>query len=53
VAVRSAIQVQNSLIERNAGPASERWIEFRVRIQVGDVEENDGDLTGDGVNVAA
>ena len=54
VAVRSAIEVQNGLIERNAGPASERWIEFRVGIQVGDVvEENDGDLTGDGVNVAA
>jgi adenylate cyclase len=53
-AVRSAIEVQNGLIERNAGLPPERRIEFRVGIHVGDVvEEGDGDLMGDGVNVAA
>jgi adenylate cyclase len=53
-AVRCAIEVQNGLIERNAGLPSERRIEFRVGIHVGDVvEEADGDLMGDGVNIAA
>jgi TolB-like protein/class 3 adenylate cyclase len=53
-AVRCAIEVQNDLIERNAGLPPERRIEFRVGIHVGDVvEESDGDLMGDGVNVAA
>src|SRR3974390_3101503 len=53
-AVRCAIEVQNGLIERNAGVPPELRIEFRVGIHVGDVvEEADGDLMGDGVNVAA
>ena len=53
-AVRCAIEVQNGLIERNAGLLSERRIEFRVGIHLGDVvEEADGDLMGDGVNIAA
>ncbi len=53
-AVRCAIEVQNGLIERNAGVAPERRIEFRVGIHLGDVvEEADGDLMGDGVNIAA
>ena len=53
-AVRCAIEVQNGLIERNAGLPPERRIEFRVGIHVGDVvEESDGDLMGDGVNIAA
>ncbi len=53
-AVRCAIEVQNGLIERNAGVPAERRIEFRVGIHLGDVvEEADGDLMGDGVNIAA
>jgi adenylate cyclase len=53
-AVRCAIEVQNGLIERNAGLPLERRIEFRVGIHLGDVvEEADGDLMGDGVNIAA
>jgi class 3 adenylate cyclase/TolB-like protein len=52
-AVRCAIEVQTGLIERNAGPP-ERRIEYRVGIHLGDVvEENDGDLMGDGINIAA
>jgi adenylate cyclase len=53
-AVRCAIEVQNGLIERNAGLRPERRIEFRVGIHLGDVvEETEGDLMGDGVNIAA
>ena len=53
-AVRCAIEVQNGMIERNAGVPPERRIEFRVGVHLGDiVEEADGDLMGDGVNIAA
>jgi adenylate cyclase len=53
-AVRCAIEVQNGLIERNFGLPPERRIEYRVGIHLGDiVEEADGDLMGDGVNIAA
>jgi TolB-like protein/class 3 adenylate cyclase len=53
-AVRCAIEVQNGLIERNGGLPPERRIEFRIGIHLGDVvEESDGDLMGDGVNIAA
>ena len=42
------------MIERNAGVPEDRRIEFRVGIHLGDVvEESDGDLMGDGVNIAA
>src|SRR5450432_2841753 len=53
-AVRCAIEVQNGMLERNAGLPPERRIEFRIGIHLGDVvEESDGDLMGDGVNIAA
>jgi class 3 adenylate cyclase len=53
-AVRCAIEVQGAMVERNAGVSPERRIEFCVGIHVGDVvEENDGDLMGDCVNIAA
>ena len=53
-AVRCAIELQAGMIERNAGLPPERRIEFRVGIHLGDViEESDGDLMGDGVNIAA
>ena len=53
-AVRCAIEVQTAMIERNAGVAPEKRIEFRIGIHLGDVvEESDGDLMGDGVNIAA
>jgi TolB-like protein len=52
--VRCAIEVQNGMVERNAGLPPERRIEFRIGIHLGDVvEESDGDLMGDGVNIAA
>ncbi|HXQ83494.1 MAG TPA: adenylate/guanylate cyclase domain-containing protein, partial [Xanthobacteraceae bacterium] len=53
-AVRCAIEVQNGMVERNLGLPPERRIEFRIGIHLGDVvEEADGDLMGDGVNIAA
>ena len=53
-AVRCAIEVQHAMVERNAGVALEKRIEFRIGIHLGDVvEEADGDLMGDGVNIAA
>jgi len=53
-AVRCAIEMQQGLVERNAGLPPERRIDFRVGIHLGDVvEEADGDLMGDGVNIAA
>jgi class 3 adenylate cyclase len=53
-AVRCAIEVQNAMVERNAGVPEDRRIVFRIGIHLGDVvEESDGDLMGDGVNFAA
>ena len=53
-AVRCAIEVQTGMSERNAGVLEDRRIQFRVGIHLGDVvEESDGDLMGDGVNIAA
>src|SRR6201982_712338 len=53
-AVRCAIEVQNGMVERNSGLPPARRIEFRLGVHLGDVvEEADGDLMGDGVNIAA
>jgi TolB-like protein/class 3 adenylate cyclase len=53
-AVNCAIEVQRAMVERNAGVAPDKRIEFRIGIHLGDVvEEADGDLMGDGVNIAA
>jgi adenylate cyclase len=53
-AVRCGLEVQNAMVDRNAGLPANRRIEFRVGIHLGDVvEEADGDLMGDGVNIAA
>src|SRR5260370_15427412 len=53
-AVRCAITVQKAMIERNVGVPADQRIDFRIGIHLGDVvEESDGDLMGDGVNIAA
>ena len=53
-AVRCAIEVQTGMVERNAGVPPERRIEFRVGIHLGrHCRGSDGDLMGDGVNIAA
>ncbi len=53
-AVNCAIELQRAMVDRNAEVASDKRIEFRIGIHLGDVvEEADGDLMGDGVNIAA
>ena len=52
-AVRCAVEVQNGMVERNAGVPPDRRIEFRIGVHLGDVVEEGGDLMGDGVNIAA
>jgi adenylate cyclase len=53
-AVNCAIEVQRAMVERNAEVAPDKRIEFRIGVHLGDVvEESDGDLMGDGVNIAA
>jgi len=53
-AVNCAIEIQRAMIERNAEVAPDKRIEFRIGIHLGDVvEESDGDLMGDGINIAA
>jgi class 3 adenylate cyclase len=52
-AVRCAIDIQESLRTRNMAYPSSRQMSFRIGITIGDVVERDGDLLGDGVNIAA
>ncbi|HEV2333898.1 MAG TPA: adenylate/guanylate cyclase domain-containing protein [Stellaceae bacterium] len=52
-AVACAVAVQQGMAERNAVTPEERRIIFRVGINLGDVIVDDGDIHGDGVNVAA
>jgi TolB-like protein/class 3 adenylate cyclase/Flp pilus assembly protein TadD len=53
-AVACAAAVQKTLAERQAEVAPERRIVFRIGVNLGDVVvEGDGDLLGDGVNIAA
>ena len=53
-AVRCAIEMQTGMAERSAGVPEDRRIELRIGVHLGDVvEEADGDLMGDGVNIAA
>jgi class 3 adenylate cyclase/TolB-like protein/Flp pilus assembly protein TadD len=52
-AVRCAVEIQRDMAERNADVPSDRRIEFRVGINVGDIILDESDIFGDGVNVAA
>ncbi len=52
-AVRFAVAVQQGMASRNSEVSSDRRIEYRIGINVGDVLAQGGDLLGDGVNVAA
>jgi adenylate cyclase len=52
-AVRCAIEVQSGMVERNVGVPEDRRIEFRIGVHLGDVvEESDGNLMGDRLNIA-
>jgi len=52
-AVRCAVEVQREMAARNAAAPAQRRIEFRMGINVGDIMIEDGDIFGDGVNIAA
>lgn len=52
-AVRCAIDIQESTRARNLAYPPSRQMNFRIGITIGDVVEREGDLLGDGVNVAA
>src|ERR1700728_1924181 len=53
-AVRCALEVQHTMVDRNAEVPEDRRILFRIGIHLGDVvEESDGDLMGDSVNITA
>src|SRR5215471_15286775 len=48
-----AVEIQREVTGRNTGVPPDNRIEFRVGINVGDVVVENGDIFGDGVNVAA
>jgi adenylate cyclase len=52
-AIRCAVEIQHAMAERNAVIPEDRRIEFRIGINVGDVIIDEGDIYGDGVNIAA
>src|SRR5262245_48790009 len=52
-ALRCALEVQKGMAERNAGVPTHQRIELRIGINVGDIIVEDGDIFGDGVNIAA
>jgi adenylate cyclase len=51
-AVRCAVEMQQAIRGRNSGVAADTRIEWRIGINLGDVIVEDGDLYGDGVNIA-
>src|SRR6516162_1790042 len=52
-ATRCAMEIQRSMAERNAAVPDDRRVEFRIGINVGDIIIDEGDIYGDGVNIAA
>ena len=52
-AVRCAMEIQRAMAERHAAVPEDRRIEFRIGINVGDIIIDEGDIYGDGVNIAA
>jgi hypothetical protein len=52
-AVRCAAELQRAMVDRDTDMAEDRRIKFRVGINLGDIIVDDGDIYGDGVNVAA
>ena len=52
-AVRCAVEIQRGMLMRNSSVSSDQRIEFRIGINVGDIIEDEDDIFGNGVNVAA
>ncbi len=52
-AVRCAVEIQERMARRNSDVPEDRRIQFRIGINLGDIIFQDGDIFGDGVNIAA
>ncbi len=52
-ATRCAVELQRALVDRNAAVSPGKWFQIRVGLHLGDIEVQEGDVFGDGVNVAA
>src|SRR5260370_24337992 len=52
-ATQCAIEIQRTLAKRNHDVAADRRIDMRIGIHIGDVVHRDGDVYGDGVNIAS
>src|SRR6266513_554498 len=52
-AVRCAVEIQKALAERNQAQPAERQVRIRIGIHLGDIVRKQGDVYGDGVNIAA
>ena len=52
-AVRCAMEIQRAMAERNANVPEDSRIEIRIGVNVGDIIIDEGDIYGDGVNIAA
>jgi adenylate cyclase len=52
-AVECAVEIQRGMIVRNTGESDGRQIRFRIGVNLGDIILDEGDIFGDGVNVAA
>ena len=52
-AVKCAVAIQSKMADRNAAIEPERWMQFRVGINIGDVVYDEARIYGDGINVAA
>jgi adenylate cyclase len=52
-AVECAVAIQNGVAEREAGEPEDRRLQFRIGINIGDIMLEEGDIYGDGVNIAA
>ena len=52
-AVQCAVAIQRGMLSRNAGICEDKRIVFRIGVNVGDIIIDDGDIFGDGVNIAA
>src|SRR6266702_6061146 len=52
-AAQCAIEIQRTLAKRNHDVASERQVEIRIGIHIGDVVHRESDVYGDGVNIAS
>jgi class 3 adenylate cyclase len=52
-AVQCAVAIQRGMLNRNAGISEDKRVVFRIGVNVGDIIIDDGDIFGDGVNIAA